>query len=95
MSDHGLFSSSRANKERRTRKIRGPFSGIHRTLDGWVLTRAPASPAQGLHHDVCVCVIFPFILEVRLVGRTRRDHTGVLIPLPSAVLAFIFLARRI
>ena len=24
----------------------------------------------------CVCVFFPFILDVRLVGRTSRGHTG-------------------
>ena len=30
-------------------KIRGAFSGIHRALDGWMLTCASASPAQGLH----------------------------------------------
>ena len=36
--------------ERRTGKIRGAFSRMHRTLDGWMLARAPASPAQGLHH---------------------------------------------
>ena len=36
--------------ERRTGKIRGAFSRMHRALDGWMLTRAPASPAQGLHH---------------------------------------------
>ena len=23
---------------------------MHRALDGWMLARAPASPAQGLHH---------------------------------------------
>ena len=58
-----------------------------------------------------LCAFFPFILDVRLVGRTRRGHTGgrshrrkvtqeegrtgFLVHLPSAVLAFIFLARRI
>ena len=25
---------------------------------------------------MCVCVFFPFILGVRLVGRTNRGHTG-------------------
>ena len=34
MSDHGLFSSYQGHKERRTGKIRGAFSGMHRTLDG-------------------------------------------------------------
>ena len=26
------------------------FSGMYRALGGWMLARAPASPAQGLHH---------------------------------------------
>ena len=30
--------------ERRTGKIRGAFSRMHRALDGWMLARAPASP---------------------------------------------------
>ena len=50
MSDHGLISSYEGHKERRTGKIRGAFSGMHRALDGWILARAPASSAQGLHH---------------------------------------------
>ena len=44
---------------------------------------------------VRVCVFFPFILDVKFVGSTSRDHTGFLIHLPSAVRAFIFLTRRI
>ena len=36
--------------KRRTGKIRGAFSRMHRALYGWMLTRAPASPAQDLHH---------------------------------------------
>ena len=45
-------------------------------------------------------VSFPFILDVRFVdvpaGVTQEEgHTGFLIHLPSAVLVFIFLARRI
>ena len=50
MSDHGNFSSYEGHKERRTGKIRGAFSKMHRALDGWMLARAPASPAQGLNH---------------------------------------------
>ena len=47
-----------------------------------------------------VCVVIPFILDVRLVdvpaGVTQEEgHTGFLIHLPSAVLALVFLARRI
>ena len=52
MSDHGHFSSYEGHKERRTGKIRWAFSRTHRALDGWMLARAPASPAQGLHHHV-------------------------------------------
>ena len=50
MSNHGHFSSYEGHKERRTGKIRGAFSRMYKTLDGWMLTRAPASPAHGLHH---------------------------------------------
>ena len=52
------------------------------------------------HMCVCLCIFFPFILDVRLVdvpaGVTQEEgHTGFLIHLPSAGLAFIFLATRI
>ena len=48
---------------------------------------------------VRVCVVIPFILDVRLVdapaGVTQEEgHTGFL-HLPSAVLALVFIARRI
>ena len=48
----------------------------------------------------CVCVVIPFILDVRFVdvpaGVTQEEgHTGFLIHLPSAVLALFFLPRRI
>ena len=36
------------------------------------------------------CVFFPFILDIKFVGRTNRGHTGFLIHLPSAVRALIF-----
>ena len=53
MSDHGLISSYEGHKERRTGKIHGTlglFLGMLKALDAWMLARAPASPAQGLHH---------------------------------------------
>ena len=50
MSDYGHFSSYQGHKVRRTGKIRGAFSRMHRALNGWMLARAPVSPAQGLHH---------------------------------------------
>ena len=40
---------------------------------------------------VCVCVFFPFILDIT----QEEGHTGFLIHLLSAVRALIFLARRI
>ena len=48
---------------------------------------------------VCVCVVIPFILDVRLVDapagvEQEENHTGFL-HLPSAVLASICIARRI
>ena len=50
MSDHGHFYPYEGHKERRTGKIREAFLRVHRALDDWMLVRAPASPAQGLHH---------------------------------------------
>ena len=49
---------------------------------------------------MCVCVFFPFILDIKFVGRTagvtqEEGHTGFFIHLLSAVHALIFLARRI
>ena len=48
---------------------------------------------------VCVCVVIPFILDVRLVdvpaGVTQEEGHTAFLHLPSAVLAFIFLARMI
>ena len=48
---------------------------------------------------VCMCVVIPSILDIRLVdvpaGVTQEEgHTGFL-HLPSAMLALIFIARRI
>ena len=62
MSDHGLISSYEGHKEQRTGKIRAPFSGMHRALDGWMLARAPAPPAQGLHHHGPLYFIFLILL---------------------------------
>ena len=49
---------------------------------------------------MCVCVVFPFIPDVRLVdlpaGVTQEEgHTELFIHLPYAVLALMFLARRV
>ena len=52
--------------ERRTGKIRGALSRMHRALDGWMLARAPASPAQGLHRHGPR--YFEFLIFVRCVA---------------------------
>ena len=52
-------------------------------------------PCSADHVCVCVCIFFPFILDIKFVGHTSRGHTGFFIHLPSAVRALIFLARRI
>ena len=76
MSDHGHFSSYESHKERRTGKIRGAFSKMHRALDDWMLARAPASPAQGLYHHGPWYFNFPYFCtmcgleKLRLVGQT-------------------------
>ena len=41
-------------------KHRGAFSGMHRALDGWMLARALASPAQGLYHHEPRYFNFPY-----------------------------------
>ena len=49
--------------------------------------------------SICVCVVIPFILDVRLVdapaGVTREEGYTEFLHLPSAVLALIFIARKI
>ena len=60
MSVHGLISSYEGHKERRTGKIRGAFSRMHRALDDWMQAHAPASPAQGLHHHGSPYFNFPY-----------------------------------
>ena len=51
--------------------------------------------------DMCLCVFFPFILDIKFVGRAaagvtqEEGHTGFFIPFLSAVRALVFLARRI
>ena len=59
----------------------------------------PCHPSHSMPVCVCVCVVIPFILDARLVDvpaevTQEEGHTGFL-HLPSAVLALIFIARRI
>ena len=60
-----------------------------------VLLRATEVPAAELGVCVCVCVFFPFNLDINFVGRTSRAHAGFFTHLPSAVRALISFARRI
>ena len=61
MSDHGLFSFYEGHKERRTGENHGGFSGMYRAWDGWMLARAPASPAQGLYYHGPRYFNFPYL----------------------------------
>ena len=71
MSDHGHFASYEGHKERRTGKICGAFSRMHGALDGWMLARAPASAAQGLHHHGPR--YFNFLISVQCVALRNLD----------------------
>ena len=64
MSDHGLFPSYEGHKKRRTGKFRGAFARMHWALDGWMLARAPASSAQGLHHHGPRYFNFPYLCSM-------------------------------
>ena len=73
MADHGHFSSyEEGHKERRTGKIRGAFSRIRRALDGWMLARVPASPAQGLHSHGPRYSNFPYFCT--MCGLEKLEH---------------------
>ena len=68
MSDHhSHFSSYEGHKERRTGKIRGAFSRMHRALNGWML-------AQGLHYhgpryfNFSYCCTMYGLEKLRLLG---------------------------
>ena len=68
---HVFFSSYEGHEEQRTGKIHGTFSGMHMALDGWMLARAPASPAQGLHHHGPRYFNFPY--SVRCVALKKLE----------------------
>ena len=73
MSDHDHFSSYEGHKDRRPGKIREAFSRMHRALDGRMLARAPALPAQGLHHHELRYFIHFFLIFVRWVALRNLD----------------------
>ena len=95
MSDHGLISSYEGHKKRQTGKIRGAFSRMHRTLGGWMLARAPAPPAQGLHHHGPR--YFNFLIFVQCVALRNLDlliKTGWERNLSSLLLRILVVGRR-
>ena len=71
ISDHGIFSSYEGHKGRRMGKIRGAFSRMHRALDDWMLARAPALPAQGLHHHGLRYFNFPYFCTMCALEKLR------------------------
>ena len=67
MSDHGHFSSYERHLERRTGKIRGAFSRMHRALDGcWLAGRLRVSTTMNLG-------ISFFLIFVRCVALRNLD----------------------
>ena len=65
MSDHGRhFLPTRATRSGERARFVGLFSRMHRALDGWMLARAPASPAQGLHHHGPRYFIFSYFFKM-------------------------------
>ena len=71
MSDHGLIFSYEGHKGRRTGKVGGAFSGMHRALDSWMLARAPAPPAHDFHHHGPL--YFNFIIFLQCVALRNLD----------------------
>ena len=70
--------------EGRTGKMRGAFSTMHRALDVWMLARAPASPAQGLHHHGPRYFNFPYfctICGLEKLGIVDQNWLGRICPI--------------
>ena len=95
MSDHGHFSSYKGHKKRRTGKIRGAFSRMHRALDGSMLARAPASPAQGLHHHGSRYFNFPYFSTMCGLEKLGLiDQNWLELNLPALLLRTLVVGRR-
>ena len=94
MSDHGHFSSYEGHKERRRGKIRGAFSGMYRALDGWMLARAPASPAQGLHHHGPRYFNFPYFCTMCGLERLGLDQNWLERNVSGLLLRTLVVGRR-
>ena len=80
--------------ERRTGKMRGAFSRMHRALDGWMLARAPASPAQGLHHHGRRYFYFPYFCTMCGLEKLGIVDQNWLERLPDLLLRPLVVGRR-
>ena len=95
MSDHGHCSFYEGHMERQTGKIRRAFSRTHRALDGSMLTRAPASLAQGLHHHRPRYFNFPYFCTLcGLEELGLVDHNWLDRNLSALLLRTLVVSRR-
>ena len=60
ISDHVIFLPTRATWSGERARFVGLFQGCTGLCDGWMLARAPASTAQGLHHHGPRYFNFPY-----------------------------------
>ena len=61
----------------------GFFKRMHRASDGWMLARAPALPAQGLHHHGPRYFNFPSVYTMcglEKLGLVNRYYLSGLLP---------------
>ena len=81
ISDHGLFSFYEDRQGAANAQDRAFFYGsMHRALDDWMLVRAPASPAQGLHQNGPQYYDFPYLCIMCGIEKVRTGW-GVICPL--------------
>ena len=80
--------------ELRTGKMRGAFSRMHRALDGWMLARAPASPAQGLHHHGPRYFNFPYFCKMWCLEKLGIVDQNWLERLSDLLLRTLVVGRR-
>ena len=84
ISDHGHFSSYEGHKERRTGKICGTFSRMHRALDGWMLARAPVSELKAsttMDLGISIFLIFVQCVAFRNLDLLIKTGWSIICPL--------------
>ena len=70
ISDHDLFSSYEGQQGAENGQDPcGAFSRMHRALDGWILARAPASPAQRSRRHLTRYFNFPYFCMTCGLGK--------------------------